>query len=44
MEEKESLIKVECLRGRLIAERVTSKNARQEAENMGNKVSNFQKK
>lgn len=38
MEEEDSLRKVECLRGRLLAERVASRNAKEEAENMGNKV------
>lgn len=41
MEEEDSLRKVECLRGRLLAERVASKNAKQDAEKLGNKVSNL---
>ncbi|WMV44836.1 hypothetical protein MTR67_038221 [Solanum verrucosum] len=37
IEEEDSLSKVECLRGRLLAERVASRIAKQEAQNMGNK-------
>uniref|UniRef100_A0A0V0HHA0 Putative ovule protein n=1 Tax=Solanum chacoense TaxID=4108 RepID=A0A0V0HHA0_SOLCH len=37
-EEEDSLSKVECLRGRLLAERVASRIAKQEAQNMGNKM------
>lgn len=38
IEEEDSLSKVECLRGRLLAERVASRIAKQEAQNMGNKM------
>ncbi|KAK4349056.1 hypothetical protein RND71_031811 [Anisodus tanguticus] len=36
-EEEDSVRKVECLRGRLLAERVASRNAKEEAHIMGNK-------
>lgn len=38
IEEEDSLRKMECLRGRLLAERVASRIAKQEAQNMGNKM------
>ncbi|KAM3341050.1 putative protein isoform X2 [Capsicum galapagoense] len=38
MEEENSFRKVECLRGRLLAERVASRNAKQQAQIMGNKM------
>ncbi|XP_033509399.1 uncharacterized protein [Nicotiana tomentosiformis] len=38
MEEEDSLRTVECLRGRLLAERVASRNAKEEAEIKGTKV------
>ncbi|KAJ8538332.1 hypothetical protein K7X08_014872 [Anisodus acutangulus] len=37
-EEEDSLRKVECIRGRLLAERVASRNAKEEAHIMGNKM------
>lgn len=41
MEEENSFRKVECLRGRLLAERVASRNAKQQAQIMGNKVCKY---
>lgn len=38
MEKEDGLRTVECLRGRLIAERAASKRAKEDAEFMGNKV------
>ncbi|XP_019158778.1 PREDICTED: uncharacterized protein LOC109155615 isoform X2 [Ipomoea nil] len=38
MGEEDALRTVDCLRGRLLAERVASKNAKEEAQLMGNKV------
>lgn len=38
MEKEDSLRTVECLRGRLIAERAASRKAKEDAELMGNKV------
>ncbi|KAL7133389.1 hypothetical protein ABFS83_12G137300 [Erythranthe nasuta] len=38
VEEEDSLRTVDCLRGRLLAERVASKNANEEAEHLGNKL------
>lgn len=38
MGEEDALRTVDCLRGRLLAERVASKNAKDEAQLMGNKV------
>lgn len=35
---EESVRTVDCLRGRLLAERLTSRNAKMEAEHLGNKV------
>lgn len=39
MEGEDSVRTVDCLRGRLLAERVASRNAKDEAEQLGNKVS-----
>lgn len=38
MEEGDSVWTVECLRGRLLAERVASRNAKEEADQLGTKV------
>ncbi|MCD7452812.1 hypothetical protein HAX54_018253 [Datura stramonium] len=44
MEEEDSLRRVECLRGRLLAERVASRNAKEEAHIMGNKITELETK
>lgn len=41
IENEDSLRTVECLRGRLLAERVASRNAKEEVEQMENKVLYF---
>lgn len=44
MEKEDGLRTVECLRGRLIAERAASKKAKEDAEFMGNKLIELEKK
>ncbi|KAK8280517.1 hypothetical protein V6Z12_D09G180700 [Gossypium hirsutum] len=44
MERDEGLRTLECLRGRLLAERQASKTAKEDAELMGNKVIELEKK
>lgn len=39
--EEESVRTIDCLRGRLVAERAASKNARDEADKLENKVTFF---